>query len=148
MNTNVNSTAYIGNVSQKNGEDEAEVIYDCVLQPEISDDPIRLRKLACEMISHCIENINPSEELTLTVDILCIDTETEIVYPVFGITGNCDLIELALENEINLLTGVEQMRVDVPTLLIEKDSMHESNWMTPNRSVRMQAVGFEYPNKN
>jgi hypothetical protein len=149
MKTNQNSTAYIGTVSLVNGEnEEIAELYENTLQPSLSNDPILLRKLACEMILQCIENINSSEDLKLNATIICINTETDISYPVFSITGQCDIIEVVLENEINILIGEEQMRVDAQTLLIEKESMPESNKKTPKRSVRMQTVGFEYPNKN
>lgn len=149
MNLNQNPIASYGTIAIITGEDDAGIqLYENTLQPSVYTNPFGSRKIACIMLSHYLSYIDPPNSLILGVGVHCINVETKAAYPILNLTGNYDTVNWMLSNEIEILDGKVQHRVEENQPGARKVAKVKNGKKKPVPSVKSDRIGFEYANRN
>ena len=149
MNTNPNPTAYIGSIiAMKDKDDEGIPLLDFTVHTSGYNDSFSSRKLACVMLSHYLNSVNLPANLLLNLNIVNFNPDTNNMYYILDLTGNCDTVRWILGNEINVLDGREQQSAKEKVPSTKKGAKTSTDKKMPVHPVRSNRIGFEYANRN
>jgi hypothetical protein len=149
MNTNPTPTTYIGSIiAIKDKDDEGIPLGDFTVYTTDYNDSFSSRKLACVMLSHYLDSVDLPANLLLNLNIVNFNPDTNNMYYILDLTGNCDTVRWMLENEITILDGREQTNAKEKKPATKKSSRASTDKKIPVHPVRTNPIGFEYANRN